>query len=104
MAYSELMTQQEMIAAFSAQGVSVRPTMREGCTKLDDGTYGPIVTRYGVVVVIRDARHGNTVVREFGEADAVDVVATVKEMRAEVAKRAKETKTRIRAEKTTNRS
>ncbi len=93
------MTQQEMIKAFAAAGVQVRGTSRDGIAP--DGS---AVTRYGVIVTIRDDRHGNTVVRQFSETDAVDVDATVKEMRAEVAKRAGETKARARSWRGVNRS
>jgi hypothetical protein len=98
------MTRQEIKQAFLADGVQSRIESIESCAKLDDGSYGPIVTRYVVVATIRDDRHGNTVRREIVEGEAVDVAAVVREMRAELASRAKETRAASRSWRSVGRS
>lgn len=92
------MNQAEMMSAFRAAGLTARGTCTDSCTKLEDGSYGPIVTTYGVEVTLRDAKTGNTVARAI-PVGAVDVSAVVAEMRAVMAARVKATRARIRTER-----
>lgn len=63
-----------------------------------DGTYtGEILKRYSVVLRISDPSTGNGCVREFREPG--DVTAAVADMRRQIKSLAKQTKVRIRAER-----
>lgn len=92
------MTQAEMVEAFRARGLDARSRVMEGCAQLPDGSYGPIVKSYTVEVTLRDDRSGNTVFRKLPVGE-VDVDAVEKDIRAEMKRRVKETKARIRAER-----
>lgn len=83
---------QTLATELRAAGIpDVRVTVREYVTPAN--TVG---RRYSVEAVMRDAMHGNTIVRTLrGPAVAA---ATAKEMRSEVKERAKGTRSRRRAE------
>lgn len=92
-----------LVTAFRALGVEAQVRATDYAPKNADGTYtGEVKTRYSVTAVIRDARHGNTVVRELREPS--DVAAVVADMQREVTARAKVTRSRIRAERDAGRS
>ena len=100
------MTQTDAVAlvtAFRALAVEAQVRATDYAPKNAEGTYtGEVKTRYSVTAVIRDARHGNTVVRELREPS--DVAAVVADMQREVTARAKVTRSRIRAERDAGRS
>lgn len=93
-----MMTQAEMKAAFRARGLAAESWMTESAPQLEDGSYGPVVTTYGVDVVLRDQKSGNTVVRRIPVGE-VDVDAVVTEMRGAMKARVAQTMARIRAER-----
>lgn len=84
-------------------GIEVGVKTHDFAPKNADGTYtGEVLTRYSVACVIRDAKHGNTIVRDLCEP--CDVSAVAADMAREVKDRAKATRARIRTERSVNRS
>lgn len=63
---------------------------------------GDVAQRYSVEVVVRDARHGNVVVRTLRAPAAPKAVAV--DVQREVRERARDMRTRVRAERSTDRS
>lgn len=101
-------TQAETVEAFRARGLEARSRVSEGCVQMPDGSYGPIVKSYSVEVTLRDDKSGNTVLRtlRLGESSVgeVDVDAVEADIRLEMKRRVKETKARLRAERSSGRS
>ena len=76
--YSNHMTQTEMFKAFEKLGCTVRGTEH------DSAVTGTVVTTYGVIVRLSNAKTGCGVTRDFRVGDAVDVAAVMADMRAEL--------------------
>jgi hypothetical protein len=95
-----------LVAAFRALGVEAQVRATDYAPKNPDGTdTGAVLTRYSVTAVIRDDRHGNTVVRKMTDVvDAATLAAVVSDMQREVKSRAKGTRARVRAERDSERS
>ena len=81
----------------TALGVKALAKETDGCIRYEDGTYGPVFVTYRVEAVLRDDKHGNTIVRTLTEV--CDATKVVSEMVKEMKSRAKATRARIKAER-----
>jgi hypothetical protein len=101
------LTYTDLSTACRPTGILATPSTREGCTLLDDGSYGPIVETAYVRLVLRDARQGTTIVRELPGLDVLTpetLTSAIAEMRAEAQARASDTRRRTASWARVNRS